>query len=108
MKERGRSLSFASAKELRSRIETLPSPPKWKSTEVEIPGGSTTDPLIFYYRDGLECFRFLFGNPLFRDAQEFVPRKEWVDEGRSSRVYNDVMSGDRVWDLQVCILLVLL
>lgn len=102
IKELGKPLSFTSARELHSRIETLPSPPQWKSTEVSIEGGKTTDPLVFYYRDGLECFRFLFGNPLFRDAQEFIPRKQWIDEERSSRVYDDMMSGDRMWELQVC------
>ena len=70
-----RHLSFFSAREMRARIENLPSPPRWKAVEVNIEGGVTKDPLTLYYRDGLECFKFLFGNPLFVDHMEYIPRR---------------------------------
>ena len=96
-----RPLSFFSAREMRARIENLPSPPRWKETEVSIGGGSTRDPLTLYYRDGLECFRFLFGNPLFLDHMEYAPRREFTAGEKPERLYNEMMTGDRPWDLQV-------
>ena len=79
----------------------LPSPPRWKETVVEVPGGNTKDPLVLYYRDGLECFRHLFGNPLFVDYMDYIPRREYTNGERVERLHNDLMTGDRVWELQV-------
>ena len=88
---------------MRSRIEILPSPPRWKETEIEVSEGSTTDPLILYYRDGLDCFRFLFGNPLFDGHMEYVPRREYTSKDKAEQLYNEIMTGERVWQLQVCV-----
>ena len=96
-----RPLSFCSAQEMRARIEHLPSPPRWKEVEVGVEGGTTKDPLTLYYRDGLECFEFLFGNPLFLDHMEYIPRHEFTTGESSERLYNEMMTGDRAWDLQV-------
>ena len=82
-------------------IENLPSPPHWKEVEVRIEGGTTKDPLTLYYRDGLECFKFLFGNPLFLDHMEYVPRHEFTVGENTERLYNEIMTGDRAWALQV-------
>lgn len=79
----------------------LPSPPRWKETIVNVPGGRTKDPIALYYRDGLECFRFLFGNPLFRDHMEYVPRREFTTDEQPERLYNEMMTGDLAWNLQV-------
>ena len=98
---RGRPFSFASARELRTRIELLPSPPRWKADEIEVEGGDTKDPLTFYYRDGLDCFKFLLANPLFVDYMDFSPRREYTDEKKSERLYNEMMTGDLAWTLQV-------
>ena len=86
---------------MRARIENLPSPPRWKGVEVSIEGGVTKDPLTLFYRDGLECFKFLFGNPLFLDHMEYVPRREFTTGEKPERLYNEMMTGDRVWALQV-------
>ena len=96
-----RPLSFFSAREMRVRIENLPSPPRWKEVEVSIEGGTTRDPLTLYYRDGLECFKFLFGDPLFQDHMEYVPRREFTAGEKPERLFNEIMTGDRAWALQV-------
>ena len=62
------------------------------------------EPMTLYFRDALECFKYLFGNPLFSDYMDFIPRREYVDEERTERLYNEIMTGDRVWTLQVSIL----
>lgn len=97
---KNRPFSFSSAEEMRARIEMLPSPPRWKETEVKVRGGSTKLPMTLYYRDGLECFEFLFGNPLFRDQMDYKPRREYSGTDKSERLYNEIMTGDKAWALQ--------
>lgn len=94
-------LSFQSIKELRDRIELLPSPPPWKEREVSVPGGVTKNKLTLLYRDGLEVFKFLYGNPLFRDHMDYAPRKEYADEKKTERLYTEMMTGDLAWEAQV-------
>lgn len=79
----------------------LPSPPRWKETVVSVHGGFTKDPMKFHYRDGLECFKFLFGNPLFSDQMEYTPRREFTSDEQPERLYNEMMTGDLAWSLQV-------
>lgn len=68
---------------------------------MSIPGGITKDSMKFHYRDGLECFKFLFGNPLFSDHMEYTPRREFTSDERPERLYNEMMTGDLAWSLQV-------
>ena len=86
---------------MRARIELLPGPPHWRETDVVVRGGVTKKPLTLYYRDGLECFRFLFGNPLFLNHMDFIPHREYTSNDKMERLYNDIMTGDNVWKLQV-------
>ena len=60
--------------------------------------------MTLYFRDALECFKSLFGNPLFSGHMDFVPRREYADEEKTERLYNEIMTGDRAWALQVSIL----
>lgn len=96
-----RPLSFSSAKGLRDLVETLPKPPPWKSRVVKIPGGKTKKPLTLLYRDGLECFRFLFGNPVYSGHMEFHPRRTWSSDSKQERLYSEIMTGDLPWRIQV-------
>lgn len=96
-----RPLSVFSAREMRARIENLPSPPCWKEVEVSVEGGTTKDPLTLYYCDGLDCFKFLFGNPLFVDYMDYIPRREFTTGEKPERLYNEIMMGNRAWSLQV-------
>lgn len=91
-------LSFNSTKQLRSKIDLLPSGAKWKARVVEVEGGSTRKPLILYYRDGLECLLHLLSNPMFQGRIQFRPRRNFSE---GSRLYSEIMSGDLVWDIQV-------
>ena len=102
---KSRPFSFSSAQELRSRIELLPSPPHWKVDKIKVEGGATKDPLAFYYRDGLDCFKFLLANPLFTDYMDYSPRREYTNEDKTERLYNEMMTGDLAWNLQVRVLI---
>ena len=88
---------------MRSRAGLLPTTVPWKKIEVKVCGGITSEPLMLYFRDALECFKYLFGNPLFSDYMDFVPRREYADREKNERLYNGIMTGDRAWTLQVSI-----
>ena len=68
---------------------------------MSVEGGTTKDPLVLYYRDTLECFEFLFGDPLFQDHMEYVPRCEFTTGEEPERLYNEIMTADMAWNLQV-------
>ena len=59
------------------------------------------DPVILLYRDALECFKFQFADPLFADHMDYIPRREYADKRKAERLYNEIMTGDRAWNLQV-------
>ncbi|KZP15179.1 hypothetical protein FIBSPDRAFT_750832 [Athelia psychrophila] len=65
--------SFTSAAGLRKLIEGLPPVPEWKFVEIKIPGYSTKEPMILYWRDGLEVLEHLFANPIFASSMETTP-----------------------------------
>lgn len=92
------SLSFKSAKELRSRAEILPSGPAWKSKTITYEGFPTKTPLILYYRDPLQCIEFLLKNPLIKDHLDLIPKKTFRD-GR--RVIGEWITSDGAWAMQV-------
>lgn len=75
MRAQPNALSFHSTKELRRRVELLPSPPRWKSCEVAVPGGTTKGKTELLFRDGFECFSFLFGNPIFQGQLDLSPQR---------------------------------
>lgn len=60
-------------------VERLPSPPRWFSVKVDIPGGSTLteQERMLYFRELPECFQFKFGNPTYRNCFEVIPRKTY-------------------------------
>ena len=68
---------------------------------VKVPGGTTKDPIRLFWRDGLECFEHLFSDPTFKGFMEFCPRKMYKNRDASCRIYNDLMTGDFAWDVQV-------
>jgi hypothetical protein len=96
-----RPFSFKSAKELRSRVELLPSGPQWLMQNIEVPGGVHSTGLTLYYRDGLEVFKFLFGNPVYQEFMSYEPCKIYTDKAKQNRTYTDIMTGDWAWEYQV-------
>ena len=86
---------------MRARSGLLPATVPWKQAEVQVRGGVTTESMTLYFRDALECFKFLFGNPLFSNNMEYTPRREFTSDERPERLYNEMMTGDLAWNLQV-------
>ena len=85
---------------MRVRAALLPATVPWKQVEIKVRGAVTKEPLTLYYREAIECVKCLWGNPLFSGHMDFIPRREYTDEERTERLYNEMMTGDRAWSLQ--------
>ncbi|KAF9235101.1 hypothetical protein BU15DRAFT_89705 [Melanogaster broomeanus] len=92
-------VSFRTAHQLRTRVELLPSGPRWlgKRINTDLP---TKKPARLFYRDAIECLQALFSHLLFEPHLSFVPKRVWTCAARICRIYEDWLSGDRAWDLQ--------
>ena len=64
-----------------------------------MPGYATKDPLVLYYRDPVECIEFLMKNPLYSGRIQYTPRQDFDSSG--DRIYNDWITGNGAWDMQV-------
>ncbi|KAF7343798.1 hypothetical protein MSAN_01960800 [Mycena sanguinolenta] len=93
------NLSFSSAKDLRSRVESLPSGPEWKVTAWRTPT-PTKKPLMLYYRNPVECVQALLSNPLIQDFIHYTPFRLWETAEKLMRVYTEWLSGDVAWKIQ--------
>ena len=49
----------------------------------------------------IECLQSLLSHPLFAPHISFVPQKVWTSAVRIVRVYEEWLSGDHAWNLQV-------
>ena len=54
-----------------------------------------------FYRQPLECLQMLLSHPLLASHMSFIPRKVWESSTKMCRIYNDWMSSDQAWDMQV-------
>ncbi len=86
---------------MHTSLAKLPKPLSWKSRTVTVEGGTTGEPIELLYRDGLELFMFLYGNPLFRTFIQNSPTKIWADFEKKMRIVHGPMTGDLVWKIQV-------
>ena len=78
----------------------LPSGPRWKLHALR-PKVPTKRKVVIYYHDPIECLQSLLSHPLFVPHISFVPRKVWTSAARVVRVYEEWLSGDNAWNLQV-------
>ncbi|KAF7969079.1 hypothetical protein HWV62_28378 [Athelia sp. TMB] len=90
--------SFTTARDLRNRIENLPTVPSWHYTTITIPGYETKEPMVLYYRDGLEVIKFIYSNPVFANCMEDRPYRLTDPKQNNQRVYGEFMSGDFAWE----------
>ena len=57
--------------------------------------------LKLWRRDPVECVRDLIGNPTFRDCISYVPEEVYLDINGTTRVYDEMWSGEWWWKVQV-------
>lgn len=82
-------------------MEALPKTPEWKTAEIVVDGYPTSKPIIFLYRDGLECVQFQFGNPTFGASMSYTPQRVFTDKEKTKREYSEFFTGDNAWSYQV-------
>jgi hypothetical protein len=78
-------LSFHNAKELRKRVEMLPSGPWWKYTDI-VTDHPMKRPLRLFYRDPIECLQSLLSNPQLADSIDFNCRKVYESVNKDFQV----------------------
>ncbi len=98
---RAGGLSFRSAQELNTKIAQLPQPPPWKSREITVDCGTSKKKVNFLYREGLDVYRFAYGNPLFAGHQQNIPLNVWADFENDIKVYSEPMTCDLPHAIQV-------
>ncbi|KAG1802059.1 uncharacterized protein HD556DRAFT_1493884 [Suillus plorans] len=95
--EAKRPLSFKTAKQLFTFMDTLPKVPQWRCTPMHTDGYATTHPVNLIWRDALEVVHHIFGNPIFANHMEYDPY-EINDDGE--REYGEWMSCEHAFEIQ--------
>jgi hypothetical protein len=101
--------SFASGPALNRQLESLPKlRMEWKISTFDYPTGAPanqhgdhTTSVDLYHRDPIMAIQSLLDRPTLREHMDFIPRKVWTDEDQSTRVYNEIMTGEWAWRTQV-------
>ena len=69
--------------------------PQWFEGQVE----DSTRILPFFYRNVLDCVRYLLRQIAYRDDFVYAPRREYDPKGE--RIYAEMHTADWWWDVQV-------
>ena len=92
-------------------VDKLPRGPKWTCTTITIEGdnmeqggGRAVEEYNLWARDIVDCVRELICNPVFKGFMHFAPEKHFSNTARTSRVYDEMWTGDWWWKTQVCIM----
>jgi hypothetical protein len=94
-------LSYKNARALHQKINReLPDVAPWSRTVIRISG--INGEFELFMRDPVECIKELWANPGCLDHLTYAPEHRFADEGKAERAYNELMSGDRSWEMQVC------
>ena len=61
----------------------------------------TNKPVHLFYCHPLDCLQALMSNPILAPHISFVPHRVWMSAARICHIYEDWLSGDCMWDMQV-------
>ncbi|KAF7311392.1 hypothetical protein MKEN_01041100 [Mycena kentingensis (nom. inval.)] len=90
-------LSFKSAKELRQRVELLPTGPRWVAQTIKYAGFPTKRPIVLFYRNSLDCAQFLLRHPTLKNHIDFIPTM--LTQG-GERVHKEWINSNGAWQMQ--------
>jgi hypothetical protein len=91
-------LSYHNVRQLNEIIDTkLYGRPCFERKELDI----GDEHLEFYYRDIIGCIRSLYGDPQYAQDLLFSPERHYTTSERTSRIYNEMHTGDWWWSVQV-------
>ncbi|KAG1859855.1 hypothetical protein C8R48DRAFT_774571 [Suillus tomentosus] len=93
-------LTFHSAKDLRGRVESLPSSPRWKSHVIPT-SHPTKSPAVLYWWDPLECIASLFNHPLSHRLHSSQGEHAW--EMQSALPHGTTLLGTILSSDKTCI-----
>ena len=79
MQVRDAYVSFSTVKVLHGQMEILPKVPEWTSKLVALKGYLTSEPTHLFYRNVLDCVKYLFGNSLFANHMDFCQTRQYQD-----------------------------
>lgn len=85
---------------LKQKIAMLPKQGEWHERTLTL----VEDPMVEHlvqYRNPLEVVQSLWSNSTYADQMVFAPRRMWSSSSRSSRLYNEMWTGDWWWEVQV-------
>lgn len=92
-------LDTKSVRDINRRVDALPSPATFQYSEISVDAFENTFDL--YWRDPLEVIADLLSDPTYADHLTFVPIKHYADSEGKTRIYNELPSGDWMYETQV-------
>jgi hypothetical protein len=96
-----RPFGFTNAARLKFFIETLSGGPRWQATPLSPKSGTLQEQPVLFWRDPLETVAYLLSNPRLADGAAFAPCKRYSDDKKTTRIYNEMNTGDWWWRMQV-------
>ena len=93
------ALAASSARHIKAQISALPSSTKFNHAKLSVPG--MVEPFDLYYRNAIDVVADLLADPAFADVMSFAPERRWADATRTTRIYNEMSSGDWWHEIQV-------
>ncbi|KIO24757.1 hypothetical protein M407DRAFT_51577, partial [Tulasnella calospora MUT 4182] len=106
-KEHTEPLSFKNKDEFFKKIDSLPSRPEWKCTEITVTGDlcddmgkPLTEELEIWMRNPVELVEELIGNPSFRNSLHYKPVRIHNRRTRK-RVFSEAWTADWWWTAQL-------
>ncbi|KAI0074540.1 hypothetical protein K474DRAFT_1765568 [Panus rudis PR-1116 ss-1] len=100
-------LSMGSKYTFFQKVDSLPVSQNWMYDDITVVGDRIgednkmmSERVELWRRDPVECVRELLGNPAFRDAMAYAPRKVFTDMGHHVRIYDEMSTGEWWWKKQ--------
>ncbi|KAF8596468.1 hypothetical protein BDV93DRAFT_548345 [Ceratobasidium sp. AG-I] len=99
---KGKELWFDNRKFLQD-LDHLPYGPKWFEDDITIGEGAYRRTHTLFRRNIIEVIQELVGDARFKQYMRYAPERQWSSSKRTSRVYNEMWSGNWWWQMQYLI-----
>jgi Plavaka transposase len=86
-------LSYHNIRGLHKKVDSVPPRAKWKTRELWYKS-DPEDKHIIHYRDPKELISALLGNPAHAKDIVYRPKKVFTDSMKTSRIYNEMWTGE--------------
>ena len=97
-------LSYHNMETLKRKISNLPKQGEWQTCTMAL----SEDPGVqhqIYYQNPIDVIKSLWSNPTYANQMVFAPQKVWISSDKTSRLYNEMWTGDWWWKIQVLFLI---